>query len=181
MSEPLEAAWVPNQGGACTTASVLAGLGSLGARGLPGLGPATLALGAREPFGAPALMDYVTLPGRCAPLDLRVESLAAGSGLIVRSRSGLVVRGWSVRPAAGEALVVNLAWGQEAPGRYGTWGWHPFRPRTYATGGHSVLLVMVESDGAWVVLDSNHRGVQRWPRPGIAVTTTRIVPAARPR
>src|SRR5207245_7778041 len=76
VSEPLEAAWVPNQGGACTTASVLAGLGSLGARGLPALGPATLALGAREPFGAPALMDYVSLPGRRAPLDVRLEALA---------------------------------------------------------------------------------------------------------
>jgi hypothetical protein len=181
MSEPLDEIWVPNEGGACTTASVLAALGALGARGLPGLGPATLALGAHEPFGAPALMDYVSLPGRRAPLDLRVEALAVGCGLTVRSHSGLVARGRSVRPGPGEALVVNLAWGQEAPGRYGSWGWHPLRPRTYATGGHSVLLIGVESDGTWVVLDSNHRGVQRWPRPGLAVTTTRIAPAAPPR
>jgi hypothetical protein len=77
--------------------------------------------------------------------------------------------------------VVNLAVGQEQPGRYGTWGWHPLRPRTYSTGGHSVLLATVEPGGAWVVLDPNHRGLQRWPRPGLAVTTTRIKPAARPR
>jgi hypothetical protein len=175
MQEPLEGVWVPNAGGACTTAAVLAGLGGLGARGLPDLGAATLALGAREPFGAPALMDYVSLPGRRAPLDVRIERLASGSGLAVRSHSGLVARGRRVRPAAGVALVVNLAWGQESPGRYGSWGWHPLRPRTYATGGHSVLLAGVEPDGTWVVLDPNHRGLQRWPRPGFAVTTTRIL------
>jgi hypothetical protein len=187
MEGPLEAVWVLNQGSACTTAAVLAGLGALGARGLPGLGAATLALGASEPFGAPALMDYVGLPGRRAPLDVRIETLAAGCGLAVASRSGLVARGRRVRPASGEALVVNLAVGQEQPGRYGTWGWHPLRPRSYSTGGHSVLLATVEPDGVWVVLDPNHRGLQRWPRPGLAVTTTRIralagsAPAARPR
>jgi hypothetical protein len=177
MAAPLEEVWVPNEGGACTTAAVLAGLGALGARGLPGLGAATLALGASEALGAPALMDYVTLPGRPAPLDVRIERLAARCGLAVRARSGLVARGRRVRPASGEALVVNLAWGQQEPGRYGTWGWHPLRPRTYTTGGHSVLLAAVEPDGTWVVLDPNHRGLQRWPRPGLAVTTTRISPA----
>jgi hypothetical protein len=180
MPQPLERVWVPNQGGACTTAAVLAGLGALGARGLPSLGTATLALGAAEAFGAPALMDYVSLPGRRAPLDLRIERLAAGAGLAVRSRSGLVARGRRVRPAPREALVVNLAWGQEAPGRYGTWGWRPLRPRTYSTGGHSVLLAAVEADGIWVVLDPNHQGLQRWPRPGLAVTTTRITPLGPP-
>jgi hypothetical protein len=188
MQGPLEAVWVLNQGSACTSAAVLAGLGALGARGLPDLGAATLALGASEAFGAPALMDYVRLPGRRAPLDVRIEKLAAGCGLAVASRSGLVARGRRVRPASDEALVVNLAFGQEQPGRYGTWGWHPLRPRTYSTGGHSVLLAAVEPDGAWVVLDPNHRRLQRWPRPGLAVTTTRIRPldggratAARPR
>jgi len=175
--------WVPNQGAACTTAAVLAALGSLGARGLPGLEAATLELGASEAFGAPALMDYVTLPGRRAPLDLRIERLASRCGLAVRSRSGLVARGRRVRPAPNQALVVNLAWGQEQPHHYGTWGWHPMRPRTYTTGGHSVLLTAVEPEGSWVVLDPNHRGLQRWPRPGLAVTTTRIrpLPAAPPR
>src|SRR5207253_8275704 len=169
----LEAASVQNQGSACTTAAALAGLGALGARDLPALGAATLTLGAAGEFGAPALMDYVSLPGRRAPLDVRIEGLAARCGLAVRSRSGLVARGWHVRPGAGEALVVNLARGQEEPGRYGTWGWHPLRPRTYSTGGHSVLLAAVEPDGSWLVLDPNHRGLQRWPRPGLAVTTTR--------
>jgi hypothetical protein len=169
----LEQVWVPNRGGACTTASILAGLGALGAAALPDLAAATLALGAREPYGAPALMDYVSLPGRRAPLDLRVEALAAGAGLAVRSRSGLVAGGRRLRPEPGEALVANLAWGQEGPGRVGTWGWHPLRPATYQTGGHSVLLVAVEGR-EWLVLDPNHEGIQRWPAPGLAVTATRI-------
>ncbi|HEY4026351.1 MAG TPA: hypothetical protein VGO86_07960 [Candidatus Dormibacteraeota bacterium] len=171
--DALMAAWVPNRGAACTTASILAGLGVLGASGLSDLAAATLALGAREPYGAPALMDYVTLPGRRAPLDVRVEALAAAAGLRVRSRSGLVAAGWRLRPRAGEALVANLAWGQEAPGVVGTWGWHALRPSTYSTGGHSVLLVAVEGR-EWLVLDSNHQGLQRWRRPGYAVTATRI-------
>jgi hypothetical protein len=174
--DALDRAWVENRGGACTTAAILAGLGALGARGLPDLGPATIALGAAVPYGAPALMDYVSLPGRRAPLDVRVEALAAAAGLRVRSRSGLVARGRRVRPAPGEALVANLAWGHEAPDRAGTWGWHPLRPATYQTGGHSVLLVAVEGR-EWLVLDSNHRGLQRWPSPGLAVTATRIRPA----
>jgi len=171
--DALEGVWVPNQGAACTTASILAGLRALGARDLPDLGAATLALGAREPYGAPALLDYVSLPGRRAPLDRRVEALAAAAGLRVRSRSGLVARGRRLRPAGGVALVANLAWGQEAPGAVGTWGWHALRPATYSTGGHSVLLVAVEGR-EWLVLDPNHPGLQRWPRPGYAVTATRI-------
>jgi len=171
--DALPAVWVGNRGAACTTASILAGLGALGARGLPELAAATLALGASEPYGAPALMDYVSLPGRRAPLDRRVEALAAAAGLRVRSTSGLVARGRSLRPARGEALVANLAWGQEAPGVEGSWGWHALRPGTYSTGGHSVLLAAVEGR-EWVVLDSNHEGLQRWPRPGWAVTATRI-------
>lgn len=171
--DALGGVWVANQGAACTTASILAGLGALGARDLPDLAAATLALGARQPFGAPALLDYVSLPGRRAPLDVRVEALAAASGLRVRSRSGLVARGRALRPAAGEALIANLAWGQERPGVAGTWGWHALRPETYQAGGHSVLLVAVEGR-EWLVLDSNHEGLQRWPAPGYAVTATRI-------
>ncbi|TMC11521.1 MAG: hypothetical protein E6J41_05780 [Chloroflexi bacterium] len=108
-------------------------------------------------------MDYVSLPGRRAPLDVRVEALAAAAGLRVRCRSGLVARGRALRPAPGEALVANLAWGQERPGLVGTWGWHALRPATYQTGGHSVLLVAVEGR-EWLVLDSNHEGLQRWSR-----------------
>lgn len=172
--DELEAAWVPNQGAACTTASVLAGLGALGARDLPALGPATLALGAAAAFGAPGLLDYVSWPGRRAPLDVRVEALAAGRGFPVRSRSGLVLPGRRLRPSPDEVLVVNLAWGQEAPGRYGSWGWHPLRPATYWTGGHSVVLAGLTPANGWVVLDPNHQGLQRWPRPGLAVTVTRL-------
>jgi hypothetical protein len=171
----LAAAWVPNQGAACTTAAVLAALGALGATDLPGLGPATLALGAPEPFGAPALLDYVALPGRRAPLDGRIERLAARHGLEVRSDTTLVVPARPLRPAPGEALVANLAWGMEAPGVYGTYGWNPLRPSTYAVGGHSVLLADVER-GEWLVLDPNRPGLQRWPRPGVAVTATRLRP-----
>jgi hypothetical protein len=171
--EMLAAAWVPNRGGACTTAAVLAGLRVLGAPTVPDLGAATLALGAPERYAAPALMDYVSLPGRPAPLDRRVEELAVQLGIRVRCRTSLTVPGQPLHPAAGEVLVANLAWGQERPGVYGTFGWNPLQPSTYATGGHSVLLVAVE-DGAWLVLDSNHPGLQRWPRPGLALTATRI-------
>jgi hypothetical protein len=166
-------AWVPNQGGACTTASVLAGLRVLGARAVPDLATATLALGAAEPLGAPALMDYVALPGRRAPLDARVEALALGQGLRVRCRTSLTIPGWPLLPAEGEMLVANLAWGQERPGVYGTFGWNPLVPSTYAIGGHSVLLAAVE-EGGWLVLDPNHPGLQRWPRPGLALTVTRL-------
>jgi hypothetical protein len=152
---------------------VLAGLGLMGASDLPELGAATLALGASVEYGAPGLLDYVSAPGRRAPLDLRIEALAERHGVPVRSRSGLVVPRWPLRVRPSEVLVANLAWGQEAPGVYGTWGWHPLRPATYSTGGHSVLLVGVEA-GGWLVLDSNHRGLQRWPHPGVAVTVTRI-------
>jgi hypothetical protein len=173
--EALEAAWVPNAGGACTTAAILAGLRWLGVPDLPDLAPATLMLGARMPLGAPGLLDYVGWPGRRAPLDRQVERLARRRGLVVRSRSGLVLPGSPLAPAPGEALVVHLAWGREAPGRWGTWGWHPLRPETYSTGGHSVLLAAVEGR-EWLVLDPNLEGLQRWERPGIATARTRIEP-----
>jgi len=171
--EALAAAWIANRGAACTTAAILAALGALGARGLPELEEATLALGAAEPLGAPALLDYVSLPGRRAPLDVRVEMLAAAHGLRVRSRSALIRPAAPLRPDEGELVVANLAWGQERPGHYGTWGWNPLRPATYSTGGHSVLLAETASDH-WLVLDPNHPGLQRWPQPGLAVTATRI-------
>ncbi len=79
--------------------------------------------------GAPALLDYVSLPGRRAPLDMRIEKLAAQDELLVRSRSGLVLPGWRLRRRHDEVLVVNLALGQEAPGVRGSWGWHPLKPR----------------------------------------------------
>jgi hypothetical protein len=176
----LTAAWIPNRGGACTTAAVLAALGALGAERLPDLWDATLALGAQEPLGAPALMDYVSLPGRPAPLDRRIEDLAARHGLRVRSRTGLVAPGRPLRTRDGELLVANLAWGRERPGVYGSWGWNPLRPETYSTGGHSVLLVATGAEG-WLVLDPNHAGLQRWERPGLAVTRTRIRLADGPR
>ncbi|HLH67507.1 MAG TPA: hypothetical protein VKY90_00340 [Candidatus Dormibacteraeota bacterium] len=173
--QALAACWVPNRGAACTTASILAGLRALGARGLPELGEACRRLGASVPYGAPALLDYVALPGRPTPLDRRVERLAAEHGLRVRSRTSPWMPWRRLRPGAEEVLVANLAWGQERPGVYGTWGWHPMRPSTYATGGHSVVVVAADAQG-WLVLDPNHPGLQRWPRPGLAVTVTRIRP-----
>ena len=170
----LESAWVENQGAACTTAAVLAALGALGARGLPELGAATLLLGARVPFGAPALLDYVALPGRRPPLDRRIEALAGRHGLRVTSHTAVVARPRALVPSHDEMVVANLGWGQEEPGRWGSWGFHPALPGTWSTGGHSVVLAQVLEDRGWLVLDPNHRGLQRWPRPGRAVTATRI-------
>jgi hypothetical protein len=175
----LERAWVQNRGAACTSAAILAGLGALGAAGLPPLEEATRALGADEPLGAPRLGDYVSWPGRRAPLDLRVEALAAVHGVAVRSDSSFRLPGWPLRPRAGEVLVAHLAWGQEAPGHYGSWGWYPLRPATYSTGGHSVVLAAAEA-GGWQVLDPNHPGLQRWPRPGLATAVTRLRPSVPP-
>jgi hypothetical protein len=172
----LEQSWVQNQGAACTSACILAGLAALGATRLPDLATASKYL-AGASFGAPALLDYVTLPGRRAPLDLRIESLARGHALEVNSRSGAALPGWPLHPAPGEVLIVHLAYGQEAPARYGTWGWNPLLPSTYSTGGHSVVLAAVEGS-AWTVLDPNRPRLQDWPRPGLATATTRISPAA---
>jgi hypothetical protein len=155
---------------------VLAGLGALGAAGLPDLGAASVLLGAPFAFGAPGLLDYVSWPGRRAPLDVRIEALASAHGLRVRSSSSVLPPGWPLRPpeAGAGVLVVHLAWGQEAPGRYGTWGWNPLRPASYSTGGHSVVLV--ETRGPeWVVLDPNLPEVQVWPRPGWATARTLIL------
>jgi hypothetical protein len=176
----LASAREPNQGAACTTAAVLTSLRALGAVELPSLPSAAQELGARVPAGAPGLLDYVGVSGvRRAPLDLRIEALAARHGVTVRSRTGpvLPVPAARLRPAAGEVLIAHLAWGQEAPGRRGAWGWHPLRPSTYSVGGHSVVVASVEPDGSWVVVDSNHPGLQRWARPGVAITVTRLRPA----
>src|SRR5207248_3062729 len=59
----------------------------------------------------------------------------------------------------------------------GARGGHPLRLSTYSVGGHSVVVASVEPDGSWVVVDSNHPGVQRWARQGVAITATRLRPA----
>ena len=166
---------VANQGGSCTTAAVLTAFTALGARRLPELGPATLALGAAAEFGPPGLLDYVALPGRRAPLDVRIEALAAACGLCVASRSRPVLPG-GPRPPTGdsETVIAHVAYGQEAPGKRGTFGWNPLRPATYATGGHSVVLAGLDSGGRWLVVDSNLEGLQRWERRGWAMAETRI-------
>lgn len=168
----MEQGWVANRGAACTTAALLAGLAALGGHNLPDLAAATRLLAQRE-FGAPDLLDYLSWPGRRAPLDVRVEALAAATGLAVRSKSGAVLPGAPLRPRPDAVLVVHLAYGQEAPGRYGTWGWHPTRPSTYSTGGHSVLLARATEAG-WTVLDPNFPSLQHWPRPGLATAVTRL-------
>jgi hypothetical protein len=168
----LEKSWIQNQGAACTSACVLAGLGALGAQDLPDLATASTFL-AGQPNGAPGLLDYVTLPIRRAPLDLRIEQLAAQHGITVSSTSEVVLPGLRQVPGEAEVLIVHLAYGQEAPGRYGSWGWNPLKPATYSTGGHSVVLAALDGDG-WTVLDPNRPGLQNWPRPGIATARTRL-------
>lgn len=168
----LEQGWVENRGAACTTAAVLAGLAALGAPNLPDLATATRLIAGRE-YGAPDLLDYISWPGRRAPLDQRVEAMAAGAGLAVRCRSAAVLPGVPLHPRPAAILVAHLAYGQEAAGRYGTWGWHPIRPSTYATGGHSVILAAT-TDAGWTVLDPNFPTLQRWPRPGLATAVTRL-------
>lgn len=165
--------WVQNRGAACTSAASLIALGLLGITGLPSLEEATLALGAAAPLGAPGLLDYVTLTGRRAPLDLRIERLAAIRGVALRSRTGLVAPWPPLSTRPDEVLVAHLAWGQERPGHYGSWGFRPLHVATWSTGGHSVV-VLGGGRGGWRVLDPNHPGVQEWPRPGIAVTVTRL-------
>jgi hypothetical protein len=168
----LEESWIQNQGAACTSACVLAALGALGAAGLPDLAAGSAILAGRA-LAAPALLDYLTLPGRRAPLDLRVEKLGREHGVAVRARSEVVLPGWPIQPVDGEILIVHLAYGQEAPGRYGAWGWNPLLPATYSTGGHSVVLAALDGPG-WTVLDPNRPGLQSWPRPGIATARTRL-------
>lgn len=168
----LEKSWIQNQGAACTSVCALASLGALGAQDLPDLATGSAFL-AGQPYNAPGLLDYVSLPGRRAPLDQRIEQLGAEHGITVRCTSELVVPGWPQRPIDGEVLIVHLAYGQEAPGRYGTWGWNLFRPASYMTGGHSVVLAALDGNG-WTVLDPNRPGLQNWPRPGIATARTRL-------
>ena len=167
--------WVQNQGAACTSASLLIAMGLLGVPDLPALGPATLALGAAQEYGAPGLLDYVSMPGRRAPLDLRVEALAGARGVSVRSATGLVAPFWPLRTRPGAVLVAHLAWGQERPGLYGAWGFNLLRRATWSTGGHSVVVVDSGPQG-WRVYDPNLPGIQAWPRPGLAVTATRLRP-----
>jgi len=153
---------------------VLNALGALGAADLPDLRAASVAL-AGTALSAPALMDYVSLPGRRAVLDLRIEAFAAEHGLAISCRSGVVLPLWPLHPPPVGALIVHLAWGQERPGHYGSWGWRPLRPATYSTGGHSVVLAAEHATG-WIVSDPNHEGLQRWPRPGIATALTLLLP-----
>lgn len=173
-----KAAWVANAGPSCTTAALLAGLGALGVPGLPGLEEGTREL-AGAPLAAPALLDYVSLPGRRSRLDTRLERLAARLGRPVRSQTRVVLPGWPLRAAEGAVTVAHLAWGQERPGVYGTWGFHLLDRASWDSGGHSVVLVD-GGRGRWRVLDPNHRGIQEWPRPGLAVTVTRVRPAPAP-
>lgn len=176
----VQASLIANQGPACTAAAILIALGAL-ARDLgqevelPPLATATLALGARAELTPPGNLDYIAPPGRPSRLDRRVEALAASIGLPVRCRSELPLMVLRPRPRPGEALVCHLAWGQEEPGRTGFWGFHPLRPSTYSTGGHTVVVV-AERDRGWLVGDPNHPTLQVWPRPGLAVVATRIRP-----
>ncbi len=173
--DQLAVAREPNQGASCTTAAILTVLRAMGAQELPDLGRATVLFGATVPYGPPPLRSYLRWPWRpTAPLDRAVETLAAGCGLRVRCRTSLRLPWPAPRPVGGSALVANLAYGQERPGVRGTWGWNPLRPRTYGSGGHSVVVAGAGERGERLVVDPNWPGVQRWRRPGWSVTVTRI-------
>jgi hypothetical protein len=170
----LEAAWVRNQGAACTSACVLAALGALGASRLPSLPEGSVRLGARLPLGAPRVLDYLGMIRR-PPLDLRIEAMARDQGLQLRSQTRLHAPALPLRPLEDGLLIAHLVWGQEAPGRFGSWGWNPLVPASYASGGHSVVLVSADDSG-WTVLDPNHPQLQHWPRRGLALSWTAIRP-----
>ena len=173
--DQLAAAREPNQGAACTTAAIVTVLRAMGARDLPDLARATVELGAPAPYGPPPIRSYLRWPWkRAAPLDRAVEALAAGSGLTVRCRTSLRLPWPGPRPTGGSSVVANLAYGQEAPGVEGTWGWNPLRPSTYGSGGHSVVVAAVLEGGERLVVDPNWPGLQRWRHPGWSVTATRI-------
>ncbi|MBO0744718.1 MAG: hypothetical protein J2P43_06850 [Candidatus Dormibacteraeota bacterium] len=175
--DQLAAAREPNQGASCTTAAILTVLRAMGARELPDLARATVGLGAAGPYGPPPVRAYLRWPWRrAAPLDRAVEALAARCGLRVRCRTSLRAPWPAPRPGPGSCLVANLAYGQERPGVRGTWGWNPLRPRTYASGGHSVVIAGVGERGERLVVDPNWPGLQRWRRPGWSITVTRIWP-----
>lgn len=142
----------------------------MGATGLPGLAEATGRVAGRS-LTAPALLDYVPRPGGRAALDLRIEELARDHGLMVRSMTTLTLPGVPLRPPADGAVIAHLAWGQERPGHYGSWGWRPLHPATYSTGGHSVVVAAVEGR-RWLVCDPNWERLQAWPRSGIATAKT---------
>ncbi len=165
--------WVRNAGAACTSASLLIGLGLLGVPRLPTLPEAARLFGASAELGAPGILDYLAWPGRRAPLDRRVEALAAARGRRVASLTRLVLPGRPLRALPGQVLVAHLLYGQERPRVYGYWGFRLLDRGTWDTGGHSVVL-LGPADRGWRVLDPNWEGVQAWPRPGIAVTTTRL-------
>src|SRR4030081_1911102 len=97
----LEKSWIQNQGAPCTSACVVAALGALGGKHLPDLATASTILAGR-PNGPPGLLDYVTLPFRRAPLDLRIEDLAVAHGVRLSSRSEVVLPGLRARPGDGE-------------------------------------------------------------------------------
>src|SRR2546430_6028445 len=95
----------------------------------------TLSLHDALPICAPGLMDYVSLPGRRAPLDLRVEALAAAAGVRVRCRSGLVARGRRGRPGPRGGPGGKPGGGPGGPGGGGAGGGAPPPPRPAPHGG----------------------------------------------
>ena len=96
----LEKSWIQNQGAACTSACVLAGLGALGALDLPDLATGS-ALLAGQSFGAPALLDYVQ-----ALVAHTRRSPGLNAGLSPRAAIGLLraARAWAL--IAGRDAVI---------------------------------------------------------------------------
>ncbi len=167
---------IANVNASCTTAAALTALGALGASGLPGLAEATRLMsdGGRA-YHPPKFTDYIAVPFlRRAPIDVRIERIAAAAGINVRSSTRPCLVPWRLRgPGAGEVVIGNMAFGQEAPGRTGSWGFNLLRPRTWAEGGHSLIIAARRGRG-YDVVDSNIDGVQHWARRGLAATSTRV-------
>jgi hypothetical protein len=174
--------YVPNEGDSCTSAAVLNSLAALGAQNLPDLAEVSAAISGVGQFQAPRITDYVGIPFlRRAPLDSRIEQLAASHGLKVRSETRLSLVPSKVvplssnltMPGAGETLIGHMAWGQERPGVWGSWGFELTKMSDWNKVGHSVIIASAEGSG-WAVIDSDNAGIQHWTRPGWAMATTTI-------
>ena len=74
---------------------------------------------------------------------------------------------------AGETLIGHMAYGQERPGVWGSWGFDLTKPADWNSAGHSVVIAAAEGSG-WAVIDSDNPGIQHWARPGWAMATTTI-------
>ena len=174
--------YVPNEGDSCTSAAVLNSLAALGAQNLPDLSEVSAAISGVGPFQPPSWTDYIGIPFlRRAPIDSRIEQLAASHGLKIRSETRLSLVPSKLTSLAsnltmagpGETLIGHMAYGQERPGVWGSWGFDATKPSDWSKVGHSVVIAAAEGSG-WAVIDSDNAGIQHWAKPGWAMATTTI-------